>query len=183
MGFADNYLKFIRDLTWEDVFDFWRKGEAHIPRWIEHYKSGGYNSWDEWREHTLSNFPYRNLDWKLFEVKDPIQTIPSFFAGPFRAWKAKYYDGNNAVTFADLAKNEELQNSQIIREMVSNFPNETYLLGLQTNKGIVIIEGMHRCCALAIAGRNGKLIQTKVFIALAEFKGELPKMGQANSPT
>jgi hypothetical protein len=183
MDFTDKYLKFIKDLSWVDVFDFWRKGEENIPRWIEHYKSSGYNSWDEWREHTLSNLPYKDLCWKLFEVDNPIQTVPNFFGGPFRAWKARYYGGNNTVTFADLAKNEELQNSQIIREMISNFPDKTYLIGLEANKEIVIIEGMHRCCALAIAEQDKKPIQTKVFIALAEFNGELPEMGQANSPT
>ena len=42
---------------------------------------------------------------------------------------------------------------------------------------------MHRCCALAIAEQDKKPIQTEVFIALAEFKGELSEMGQVNSPT
>lgn len=183
MCFADNHLRFIKNLAWNDVFNFWREGEVYIPRWIEHYKTEGYKSWDKWRKHTISNLPYKDLDWKLFEVEDPIQTIPEFFGGPFRAWKARYYNGNDTVTFSDLAKNKELQASQIIQEMIINFPNKTYLIGLETNNGITIIEGMHRCCALAIAKQNKKPIKTKVFLASAKLSGELPEMGQANSPT
>ena len=183
MCFADNHLRFIKNLAWNDVFNFWREGEAYIPRWIQHYKAGGYKSWDEWRKHTLSDLSYKDLHWELFEVENPMQTVPNFFGGPFRAWKARYYGRNSTVTFADLAKNEELKNSQIIREMVSNFPDKTYLIGLEANKEIVIIEGMHRCCALAIAKQNKKPIKTKVFLASAKLSGELPEMGQANSPT
>ena len=183
MDLTSERLRFVKNISWDEVFNFWRKGEENIPRWIQHYKAGGYKSWDEWRKHTLSDLSYKDLHWELFEVENPMQTVPNFFGGPFRAWKARYYGGNSTVTFADLAKNEELKNSQIIREMVSNFPDKTYLIGLEANKEIVIIEGMHRCCALAIAEQDKKPIQTKVFIALAEFNGELPEMGQANSPT
>ena len=32
------FLKYLRPLEWEDVFDFWRKNEAHCQNWIKVYK-------------------------------------------------------------------------------------------------------------------------------------------------
>ena len=67
--------------------------------------------------------------------------------------------------------------------MVADFPKETYIVGLQTEAGIVVIEGMHRCSALALAAESNARIDAKVFIALAPYSGEIPEMGRANSPT
>jgi len=46
-----------------------------------------------------------------------------------------------------------------------------------------IIEGLHRCCALAVAKKDGIDVRTKLFIACAEFPKGLPLIGQENSPT
>jgi hypothetical protein len=179
----DAWLKRVKPLTWADVFSLWRDAESKLPHWIEHFKKSGFDSWDDWRTNTLKDLRCRDLEWTLFEITDPLRLVPGLFGGPFRPWITRYYEGAKHVTFRELAKHPAVQENPIIREMGSNFPKETYLVGLRTDRGIIIIEGMHRCCALAIAAENGKTIESRVFIALAGYHGELPEMGRANSPT
>jgi hypothetical protein len=179
----DACLKPVKPLTWADVFSLWRDAESKLPHWIEHYTKSGFDSWDDWRTNTLKDLRCRDLEWTLFEITDPLRVVPSLLGGSFRPWITRYYEGAKHKTFRELAKHPAVQGNAIIREMVKNFPKETYLVGLRTARGIIIIEGMHRCCALALAAENGKTIESSVFIALAGFEGELPEMGRANSPT
>ncbi len=62
--------------------------------------------------------------------------------------------------------------------LYENFPGATTLSGLLTDQGIVIIEGMHRSCALALAAQNHKTVTTEIKICLADTRGEvLPLTG------
>jgi hypothetical protein len=176
-------LHLIKPLSWEEVFSLWRAGEAHLPRWIEHYKADGFTSWDEWREHTLKNLAVQNLQWNLFSIDDPVSVVPHFLGGPFRSWMKKYYEGAHMRPFEGIIKYPELQNSEMVQEMIANFPKKTYLVGLRTPQGIVILEGMHRSSALALAALKNIKIDSRIFLALAEYSGEIPEMGNVNSPT
>lgn len=182
MGKAHDPLIPVRPLSWKEVFSIWRDGEARLPRWVQHYTKRGFSSWDEWRTHTVRDLHCEALSWELFEVSDPA-AAEDFFAGPFRAWQAKYYDGAHIMRFRDLAMIPALRSEKIVLEMGEHFPGEAYLVGLRTKEGIVIVEGMHRACALAVAAREGRSLDTHVFLALAPFEGEIPTMGQADSPT
>jgi hypothetical protein len=176
-------LSFIEPLTWDEVFALWRAGEAVLPRWIEHYKSGGFASWDEWRRNTLRDVQYATLSWKLFRLENPTDTALHFFGGPFRAWIKNYYQGRRARTFEELANDPKIQNNEIVKEMVADFPAVTHLVGLQADNQVFIIEGMHRCCALAIMALQKMELRSKVLIALAPYSGEIPEMGRLGSPT
>jgi hypothetical protein len=179
----DDFLKFIKPVSWADVFLSWRDAEAHLPRWIEHYTMRGFNSWEDWRNDTFKDLPYASLEWKLFEVKDPVAHIQHFFGGPFRAWKNKYYDGASARSFMEIIGRKDFEQNEVIMELLANFPAETTLIGLNTPIGIVVIEGMHRACALALAARNKVEIHSKVLLALADYSGTIQELGQADSPT
>ncbi len=176
-------LTFIEPLTWDEVFALWRAGEAGLPRWIKHYKSGGFVSWDEWRRNTLRDVQYATLSWKLFRLENPIDAGPRFFGGPFRAWIKNYYQGRRARTFEELAKDPTIQNNEIVKEMVAAFPVVTTLIALQADNQVFIIEGMHRCCALAILAMQKRELRSEVRIALAPYSGEIPEMGRPDSPT
>jgi hypothetical protein len=176
-------LRFIKPLTWNEVFALWRDGEATIPRWIEHYKNRGFSSWDEWRRNTLKDLQYKSLFWRLFEIEKPEASIPHFFGGPFRAWISNYYHGARTRTFEELANDSKIEGNKIIKQMVSGFPAETHLIGLRADEKVFIIEGMHRCCALALMARRKDEIRSKVLIALAEYSGEILEMGNPSSPT
>lgn len=177
------HLKYLKSITWEDTLKSWAKEEANLPHWIEHYKERGFKSWEEWRKDSIKNLTPEELDWKLFEVLEPTETIPYFHAGPFRAWIKKYYGNKAMPPFIELAKNLEIQDDPNINEIIQKFPKESALLGLIKDDKIVIIDGLHRSLALAVAHEKGINIKAKVFITLAEFSREIPMLGQINSPT
>jgi len=52
-------LEFIRELTWEKVFEFWRESEGEDSEWALHAKERGFDSWEEWRK---SYVPALRLD-------------------------------------------------------------------------------------------------------------------------
>lgn len=176
-------LKILRSITWDEVFSLWEKVEADLQHWIEHYKSGGFNSWKDWRNHSIKDLNLNKLKWNLYEIPEPLGTVPNFHMSPFRAWIKKYNKGNNALTFKELALVPEIQLKANVDKIAENFPKNSTLIGLIHNSNIIIIEGLHRCCALSVAKQNGINIQTKLFIACAEFHEELPLIGQENSPT
>lgn len=67
--------------------------------------------------------------------------------------------------------------------MIEHFPNETMLIGILWKNKVVVIDGLHRCCAVAIAATNNIKMPTKISIALAEFsQEELPLLGGEKSP-
>jgi hypothetical protein len=175
-------LEYVRPLTWEEVFVMWEEEEAHLPRWIEHYTKRGFGSWKEWRESSVENLHPGNLKWALFAVTDN-SMIQVFYAGPFRAWQNKYYGRDDIIRFDRLAENPGLQNDTNIEGLMNAFPKESTLVGLQQDGKIIVIEGMHRCSAIAVAFKKDLPINAKLFIALADFNDPLPRLGQANSPT
>lgn len=176
-------LKFIQSITWEKVFALWEKEEASLPHWIAHYEQRGFASWREWRKSSVRDLCPEQLDWSLCRVADPVNTVPEFHAGPFRAWMQKYYGGLRTIPFRALAENTEIQSNPNINEIMGNFPATSTIIGVRVGDDIVIIEGMHRCAALAVARSRNMTINTELFIACAEFTGELPLFGQENSPT
>ncbi len=176
-------LQFIRALTWQEVFGLWEHEESHLPHWIEHYKKRGFTSWKDWRSSSVRDLRPESLTWSLYEISEPTTVVPKFYAGPFRAWINKYYAGEKIVPFGFLASHNEIEQDQNISGIISDFPTDSTLVGLKTQEGIVIIEGLHRCCALAVAHKQNIEMHPRMFIACAEFSGGLPLLGQENSPT
>lgn len=179
-----NNLREIKTLTWDEVFSLWRDNEATMPHWIEHYKKSGYSSWDEWRQHSIQNLDLQLLNWKLFEILNPAKSVSEFYSGPFRAWIKNHYDGKRIVKFSQLAEDNAIRNSITTKQILESFPDNSALIGLNTAEGIVVIEGLHRSCALAVAAVSGIKIPAKLFLALADFRDtEIPIMGKEDSPT
>lgn len=169
-------FKLMRPLTWADVFEIWRRNEAQNPNWVKHYKGEGFSSWEEWRTKKVA-VPLRcaEKDWHLYRIIDPLKTVPAFHGGPFKSWEEKYYRGETLPTFARLVENPEVQSHGYVKQLLADFPKETTVTGLVTEGGIVIIEGMHRCCAIALAAQRRQILETTVSIALAEVSsGDFP---------
>lgn len=172
-------LSFIRPITWQEIFHSWQNDEAHQQRWIAHYKSRGFNTWNEWRNRHVAPLKLDERDWFLYRINNPLKTIPHFFGGPFKAWKKEHYGKHDALSFADLATSPKIITNPVINKLVDNFPSPTMLIGLWQKNRIVIGEGMHRCCAVALAAQRGLLIKPEVNIALADFsKDEIPLLEQ-----
>lgn len=160
-------LTYVEDLTPDEVFEIWRANEERTEHWQPYWKEKGFSSWEEWRT------PYRaawNVDgrtWKLYEVVNPLQTVPQFRGGPYRSWKEQYYGGTATPRFSELAGSEALRALHEREGRITNFPARTTLTGIATEENIYIVEGMHRCASLAIAAAQGTPVTTKVLIALA----------------
>ncbi|MFH1509205.1 MAG: hypothetical protein ABIE68_03510 [bacterium] len=171
----DENIKEVKSLTWDEVFEFWRGNEADSPAWEKHYKSRGFNSWEEWRETYAKRFKCRDKKWGLYKVVEPLKSVPEFFGGPFSGWTKLYYNGAKERTFSELAENKEIQANGIVNRLIKDFPEETIITAMRVkNEKIVVIEGMHRCLALAMMAKNNKHHSGKVLLALGESDEELP---------
>lgn len=177
-------LKFIKSMTWEEVFESWEEGEADLEHWIEHYKKRGFHSWKDWRSNSIKDLNLEKMSWKLYEITDPLKNVPLFHGGPFRAWIKNIYQGSETPMFSKIVNNHEIKSSIEINQILKNFPKNNVLVGLATKEGVVIIDGMHRCCAIALAAQRNQNLETEIFIAIANFpEDKVPLLGNANSPT
>jgi len=174
LGIDRREFEFIKPLSWDGVFGRWSDLEADRPNWIEHYKSKGFSSWEEWRTtEIVEPLKLAERKWRLYRILDPTQNIPRFRGGPFKGWVERFYEGRSLPTFAELAKHQGIQTHKGINEIITNFPKESLLIAVVTNKGIVILEGMHRCCAIALAASQSFSIEANIDIALAEYEGDI----------
>jgi hypothetical protein len=171
-------LQYIKDLSWEEVFEIWRKNESYKNKWEAHYKSRGFNSWEEWRKSGAEPLHPEKRKWRLYNVKNPVKTVPEFRGGPFQSWVKYFYLGEDCPTLAKLTEHPGVKFHKGIREVMENFPKETIITGAVTRNGIVILEGMHRCLAIALANAEDKRIKTILNIALTEYlEDKMPILG------
>lgn len=174
-------LEFIKNLSWQEVFDIWRSNEENKPGWQETAKNKGYENWEEWRINYFDVFKCREAKWALYEIKNPLEVVPRFHGGPFRTWIEKFYNGEFLPTFSRLVEFKQIQKHPTIMVMADDFYADTTLTGLILGGEIYIIEGTHRCCALALIAKENKPLNHKIFIALAEYLGDkLPEMVSFN---
>ena len=179
----NNFLKHSENITWEKVFGFWRKNEADHPDWIRTYQEKGFNSWDDWRNSHAERLKCKGLEWHLYELVDPLKNIPSFYGGPFKTWVKLYYNRKETCRFSELANLEKIKTNKKVASLVNNFPKETIMIGLVLKNKITIIEGMHRCCAVALIGKNKQKFQSEIKIALAEYpEKDISIIGKVDQP-
>jgi hypothetical protein len=165
-------LSVVRDLTGEEVFEIWRQNEEHLPHWQAYWGDKGFSSWEEWRHPYADALKLNEQTWKLYRVNDALNTVTQFRGGPFGSWIDTYYADRVMPTFAELAHSEALQELIDREGRITNFPQRTTLTGLVVGDDVIIIEGMHRAVALAIAHERGAEVQSEILIALAEASPE-----------
>lgn len=164
----------VKDVDWSEVFNIWRVNEAYNQDWLGHLKSRGFSTWDEWRQYFADQFHLAECIWAIYRIDDPAVTVPTFYGGPFRGWQEQYYGGTQPVTFGALADNPKLQQNGRVNLFVENFPTGTIVTGLIENGRVVIVEGMHRCCAASLRAKRGTM-NAVMYIALAEAVQPLPE--------
>lgn len=173
-------LKLIKPLTWPEVFEIWRQNEDYPgSHWISLWQERGFKSWEAWRTTYIKPNGLDELQWGLYEIENPPQAIPLFHGGPFRSWIEKFYQGRENPTFAALAEMLEIQAHQGILNMLANFPKETTISAVIINKEAYVVEGMHRCAALALAAKQSLKLDSRVKVALAQYnRDKLPIVGK-----
>ena len=155
----------------KDVFETWRENEEHVEHWKEFYKG---SSWLEWRLQFFAKFNGPNQDWYRCSIANP-EVILEFRGGPFRGWKNQYYGDCLMPPFKTIAKNPKIAEQPYIRNLSENFPKETIITALNTDDfGMFVIEGMHRCAAVALALEEGREIDSDITVIVSDYSfGEL----------
>ena len=175
---AEQY-KWIRELSFADVFEIWRSNEEGKERWESHAREHGFSGWEEWRMRYVKALGLQKRYWSLYQVIDPLAVVPRWHGGPFKTWMERHYGGIFMPTFAQLARRPDMQEHAGLKKMQGVFPRTTTVIALFRNNQLVVIEGMHRCVAIASAARAGRQIETDFFAALADASGEeLKPVGQ-----
>lgn len=118
------------------------------------------------------------MKWELYEVADPVNTILNWKGGPTTTWLKYFYaplgkDKDNLPTFAELTTSPAVANHYYIRDLIKTFPKEIVLSAVKTSQGIVIVQGMHRACAMALSAAEGHPVKTSMKVILAKIKGNI----------
>lgn len=174
-------MKFIKDTTWEEVFEGWRRREAANPAWIEcATKAKGWPDWESWRRFTASLIGAENRRWRIIEFTDPMNEAPAMLIGPFSGWQSRVAN-KNRTTFEELLDIEEqrefFSRHGGVRRILEGLPFATEFIGLmrKDTEKIVCIEGHHRAVAVTLAKKQGKPVDFSgipVSIALAELAAD-----------
>lgn len=159
-------FEFVKPLSWDEVVEIWRSNEINETHWEKYWKSKGHKSWEEWRKKYIDAYAVLNGDWYLVKVKDPIASVTNFRGGNYKGWKENFYEGREMPTFS------EMKGHWAASEFLKNLPPETTIIALNTEIGIVVAEGMHRCAAITKAAKEGKKIDLNLYIAMADIKKE-----------
>lgn len=170
-------------ISWPDVLAGWRADEEHQVGWQNIWREKGLSGWEAWRAHHIEPFGCAQRSWHLYRLRDPLASVPYFYGGPHKAWIKRYYNGENLRTFDWLASHTDIleratRPGDKIHDLLNSFPTLTTLIGFMTDQGVVILEGMHRCCALTVMAARHQQFSGEVRLALADARGEtLPIVG------
>lgn len=159
----------LRPTTWPAVYQEWYRQEGRQSDWGRYLRQLGYSSWREWREDVIVK-PFRltKRTWMLYRVTDP-RMVLDWYGGPFPSWQKAHYRRAQTRSFAWLVKNGRILQRQKIKKF-NTIPKSMKLFGFRYRNRIVVLDGMHRCCALAIRVARGQAVKTKIIIALAATK-------------
>lgn len=159
-------FEFIKPLTWDEVVQIWRNNEINEEHWKAYYESKSFKSWEDWRKKYLDAYAALNENWYLIKVKNLFVSVPNFHGGNYKGWEDHFYEGKKLPTFA------EMREHWAAAEFLKSLPKETTIIALNTDIGIVVAEGMHRCAAITKAAKEGMQLNTDFYMAVADVKKE-----------
>ena len=144
--------------------DIWRRNEINEKHWKKYWELKGFKFWEEWRKKYLNAYAALKGNWYLVKVRNPLKSVPNFRGGNYNGWKENIYEGRKLPKFA------EMKEHWAAAEFLKNLPKRTTIVALNTDIGIVIAEGMHRCAAITKAARGGKRFDTELYMAMLDVK-------------
>jgi hypothetical protein len=117
-------------------------------------------------------------------IDDPFATIPTFYAGPFRAWAKKYYGVEQMISFGDLVKSPRYVASNAVGNADAGLPLHSLIIAIvDDHDRVIVVDGMHRCSTIASIANSDIHPTISIDIAYAKFHGVIPWLGQEHSPT
>lgn len=169
----------VRSVTWAAVYRHWAKEELSRNDWRKHYKSLGYPTWRAWREAVVIRpFGLDQRRWKVYRVTNP-KTVLEWHGGPFPRWIREYYRGAQTRSFRWLVEAGGVARKAKVKQ-IKKLPATMTIFGLRYRGKVYVIDGMHRCAAMAIRAVGNRPVKTKIIIALADIN-KLPKLKSAQT--
>lgn len=174
-------LNFKNGLSWDNVFDVWRKNEVDHPGWIHTATEvKGWPDWETWRRYQASHLELAEREWTLYEFLDPQKQIPEMLVGPFKSWQEQLPEPMRLqVTFHDfiVERLDWAKGHNRIPDMMEHFPSPTQMMGLylEDQERLLCFEGSHRAAAVALASIEGNIVDfgsQKPLIAVATISGD-----------
>lgn len=160
-----NELKFLEDISFDDVVKRWEDREGFREEWQKVAKEKGFPDWRSWRMSYLKEFGLLDCKWRVYEVLPSL--ISAMYTGPYSSWK-EFYEDREKSTFNDIS--EKLESNKKVKSMLESFPDESEFIGISDGERFMLIEGHHRAVAIAIALNKGIKIESEMKIALASIE-------------
>jgi len=171
-------IKYIRDISWDEIFNGWHQREGVREEWQKFATEvKGWPDWKSWRQTSADFISADKRRWKIYEVENPNEFFPKCLIGPWQNWQ-KNFEEKNKRTFEDLIKMcpEWVHDNKKIQQIKNDFPDKTQFIGIyfKDSGRFVIFEGSHRAAAIAQAKTEGNPINFKnnPTIAVTEFSDE-----------
>ncbi|MDG1949312.1 MAG: hypothetical protein P8J32_00640 [bacterium] len=172
------------NIEWKQVLKGWR--EAEEAHWTNFAKERGYDSWWEWRKSYVTDLGLEERAWTEEVLDDPHSYVKQLHIGGYRGWK-KYRPANvDTATFEQVATSptegelsyagEERVDVRVngrVQEFVRKL-HDTTILVLRSGDIEVLLDGHHRCAAIAIEGQDGTKSEFNLTVQICQFaNGEL----------
>ncbi len=156
-----------RPQSWDDIVKAWQKDEEK-PNSKSVFMQSVQQDWLDWRNEIIVPLHLDQLEWTAFTIKEPARTVPRFRGGPFEPWQRLYYGDKQTPTFEEIAANPvtDVQTRDKFVDILSS-PEPIILVGIIKDNEVYVVEGMHRCVAIALAASRGQVIANSVQISLA----------------
>ena len=180
----------IRKLSWDEVFDGWRKQEEEL--WRPVYEGFGWDSWAAWRKMMIADLNLEKRTWTEEILEDPHSAIPSYAIGGWNGWKKYRPAGKDSASFADIATPPQLgeqsydgaeridiRTNEKIQPLIGRVSDAT-IIALRCDKVIAVLDGTHRCAAIAIEAHDSAPLSKGIFTMLvAQFDDSEKRLFEA----
>jgi len=167
-------LTYQNPTTWDNIFSHWEELEGHSPDWLAVAQAKGFETWKQWCQAWVAQFQAPQRSWQTYAIENPLQTIPNFLIGPTQGWQKHFaIDEQNKHTFQTLVQRVNFEHNSKVQAIINDFPTSSQYFGiLLPSHEVVLIEGHHRACALAVLEQQGGSLDLSenLIIHLTQFK-------------
>ncbi len=172
LDMKQNTLKYIGPITWARVFAAWRRAEAWQKCWQEHWRERGFDSWEAWRSNYIASLTPETREWQLYQLTD-LAMIVDMYGAPTKGWIKHYYDGALTRPLREVAPMIAQKKNAKVLAIMDDFPPATLLTAVRDEHDrIILVEGMHRTCALTLLVQRDTLPSAIVTLAIADVRSD-----------
>lgn len=167
-----------QEISWDRIFSDWCVRETGEDwGWESVWQEHGFDNWADWRMTYVERFGLLDRAWNLYHIEQPLDFVPNMYVGAYKGWQQYGPDGQGKVRFAEL---QHIEDNLKVMKILQNFPKQTTMIGIKFGETYCVFEGTHRAAAIALAVRQGQSIDTKIQIALTEFRSGEQVLFDAN---